>query len=130
MTRRRAGFTLIELMTVIVVLGVLATIALPNYWHVRHKAKVTAMQSDLRNLATQQEVYHDRMLTYGASVAVLGQVSLSPGVQIDITYADSKGWAAQAAYDSYGDVTCGCFIGDAPPASGSPATSPGVVTCR
>src|SRR5690606_41692212 len=55
--RDTRGFTLIELMVAISILGILASIALPRYSYLRQRAYVTAMQSDLRNLMTAQEGY-------------------------------------------------------------------------
>ena len=55
--RQRKGFTLIELLIVMVVIGVLAAIAIPKFGSIKEKAYVTAMKSDLRNLATYEESF-------------------------------------------------------------------------
>lgn len=47
MTRRRAGFTLVELMVVATIIGILARIALPKYQRIRLKAQAAAMVSEL-----------------------------------------------------------------------------------
>jgi type IV pilus assembly protein PilA len=49
------GFTLVELLVVIVVVGILATIALTAFLNQRTKAWDSAVQSDLRNAATFQQ---------------------------------------------------------------------------
>src|SRR5688500_3702817 len=56
---RRPGFTLIELMMVIVIIGVLAAIAMPKLAKTRERAYFKAVMSDLRNLQTQQEIYYN-----------------------------------------------------------------------
>ena len=52
------GFTLIELMIVIAIIGILAAIAIPNFVSYRKRSYDTAAQSDLKNLMTAQEAYY------------------------------------------------------------------------
>ncbi len=87
------------------------------------------MESDLRTLAAQQELYFPNTLTYAGSVGDLTEFTESPGVSINITYADAFGWAAQATHPSLDSRSCGIFVGDAPAADGAPATTAGVITC-
>ena len=49
--RGQRGFTLIELMIVVVIIGILAAIAIPKFSSVRQRALKSAMLSDLKNLA-------------------------------------------------------------------------------
>ena len=126
---RRQGFTLIELLIVMIIIGLLATIATAFFWDAKDKALVKTMESDLRTLAAQQELYSPGTLTYAASVGDLTEFTESPGVSISITYADAFGWAAQATHPSLATRSCGIFVGDAPAADGAPATQPGVITC-
>jgi prepilin-type N-terminal cleavage/methylation domain-containing protein len=56
-TRRRDGFTLIEIVVVVVVMGVLAGVAIPRYQASKDKAYVAAMKADLRNAASMEEQY-------------------------------------------------------------------------
>lgn len=53
-----SGFTLIELMVVIAIIGILASLAIPGYSSYRKKSYNAAAQSDLRNVKSIIEVYY------------------------------------------------------------------------
>ena len=52
MRRQKKAFTLIELLIVVVILGILASIAIVKFANSREKAYVASMKSDLRNMVT------------------------------------------------------------------------------
>src|SRR5690606_3144222 len=114
---------------VMVLVGVLATIATSFFWDAKDRALLKSMESDLRNLAAQQELYYPVSMSYAANLTDLDDFAPSPGVSITIVSADSRGWAAQATHPSYAGHTCGIFVGDAPAADGAPATAQGVIAC-
>lgn len=53
----RIGFTIVELLIVIVVIGILAAITIVAYNGVQSRAKETSLRSDLTNVAKQIEVF-------------------------------------------------------------------------
>jgi type IV pilus assembly protein PilA len=57
MTNQKNGFTIVELLLVVIIVGILATIAVPRFVDSKDKAYVAQMKSDLRNLATYEEQY-------------------------------------------------------------------------
>ena len=123
--RDNKGFTLIELLIVVVIIGILAAIAIPKFSATREKAFVSAMKSDLKNLASQQEIYYADNYTYTTDVAALG-FSASEGVNMAIGTANATGWAATATHDGTTDV-CDVFYGDA--AATANALGPGAIGC-
>jgi type IV pilus assembly protein PilA len=130
MRRSDHGFTLIEILIVIVILGVLAAIAIPKYSKAKDKAYFTVMRTDLRNLMTAQEAY--RQLGgayYGGPIPAPGtDLQPSSGVTITIVESSNTGWAAAATHASASGRTCAVYDGTASPPA--PATNPGEVACR
>ncbi|HPS38953.1 MAG TPA: type IV pilin protein [Candidatus Cloacimonadota bacterium] len=72
MYRDESGFTLIELMIVIVVIGILATLAVPKYMTVTRKAKESEAKMVLSQLHSLQEAYYRENDTYATTLEDLG----------------------------------------------------------
>lgn len=100
MTRNNEkGFTLIELMIVIAIIGILAAIAIPQFTNYKKRAGNSASMSDLKNLATAQEVYNTDNNTYTSTIANLsdaGFISASKNVTVTITAASATAFTATA----------------------------------
>lgn len=65
------GFTLIELMIVVAIIGILAAIAIPNFMAYQCKAKQSEAKSNLGNILTMEEAYFAEHDTY-SSLANIG----------------------------------------------------------
>lgn len=130
MIRPSRGFTLIEVLIVIVIIGVLAAIAIPRYTAAKNRAYFAVMRSDLRNLATAQEGYHQLVgQYYGGPVPAPGtDLRASSGVTVTIVEATATGWAATATHASAPGRTCAVYHGTA--AAPAPATAPGDIACQ
>lgn len=57
MDRTDKAFTLIELLIVVLIIGVLAAIAVPNFLAAQTKAKISRVYGDMKNLALAIEMY-------------------------------------------------------------------------
>ena len=123
---RRKGFTLIELLIVVVIIGILAAIAIPKFASTRRKAFRSAMLSDLKNLASVQEIYHTENFTYANDLTALGGVE-SEGVTLTINESSNTGWSASASHEGIPGESCALFQGSAAPVA--PATIEGLSAC-
>jgi type IV pilus assembly protein PilA len=123
--RSRRGFTIIEVVTVMVIIGILAAIALPKFAKTREKAYKGAVQADLRNLLAAQEFYVTRNMVYADAMSDLG-LDTSRGVTVTITQSSGRGWAAVAEHSGL-TGSCAIFFGTAD--AEAPATVAGTVEC-
>jgi prepilin-type N-terminal cleavage/methylation domain-containing protein len=84
MQTNQRGFTLIELMIVVAIIGILTAIAFPLYANIQARARVAKAQADVRTLASAIVVYsaHTGVLptaiTDISSAVVVGGVTAGP----------------------------------------------------
>lgn len=129
-TKHDRGFTLIELLIVVVIIGILASIAIPKFSAARDRSYVATVILDLKNFASQQEIYHGDNLTYAGNVAAIANMATTEGVNITVNQSDGRGWAATGWHDALPGRQCGIFYGAATAANATPATTAGVIACQ
>ena len=89
----RRGFTLVELLIVIVVIGVLAAITIIAYTGIQQRARVAVLQGDLKNASTQLATDNANNSTYPVTEpsANIGQgLKASPGTTWQYAYTSSS----------------------------------------
>jgi general secretion pathway protein G len=65
--RKEKGFTLVELMIVIIILAVLTGIAIPSYLALRNRARIQATRAEMANVGNALEMYAADNDTYPAA---------------------------------------------------------------
>lgn len=105
-TRGENGFTLVELMTVVIIISILTVIAIPSVASFRNKGYNATSYSDLKNMCITQEAYFIDHPAYAQNVADLVPYGYlqSPGVVPLITSANNTSYSMTAAHVS-GDKT-------------------------
>jgi prepilin-type N-terminal cleavage/methylation domain-containing protein len=124
--QRQRGFTLVELLIVVVIIGLLASIAIPKFANTKQKSYVAQMKSDLRNLATAQEAFFYDSMYYTTSLPALNNFQESSGVAITVNEATPAGWSATAKHSQ---VSRECYLFAGGAAAVGNATVDGKITC-
>ena len=124
----RRGFTLIELVVVVVIVGLLAAIVGPQFSLARERTYVSVMKTDLRNFVTAEESYFYDFTVYAATPGSVEQrgFETSKGVSLTVNEATSSGWSATTSHVST-TQQCYIYLGSAAPIGS--AHTEGVVSC-
>lgn len=117
MYKKMRGVTLTELMIVVVVLGILAAVAYPNYRNFAARAKRNEAKAALLQIATNQErfylnnqIYSDDLTELGFNVAN-GFVTASNSYTINVSGpANATNFTATATYNNVDNESGKCAL--------------------
>ncbi len=68
----RRGFTLIELMIVVAIIGILSSIAIPNFLKFQARSKQSEVKANLKSVFTAEKAYYQEKDTYSPNINDVG----------------------------------------------------------
>jgi type IV pilus assembly protein PilE len=94
--RGKRGFTLIEVLIVVIILGILATIAVPQFTGMIRRARLSEGWSALGAIKTAQEIYHLDHNAYTTSLGLLQVDTVIGNFTLTVPAAAATSYTAQA----------------------------------
>lgn len=92
--RQATGFTLVELMTVVAIIGLLAGLAIPNYLEYVEKARVVRAIVEIRSIATAIDAFYVTSDRYPTSLAEVGAATMIDPWGNPYEYFNIVAWAS------------------------------------
>ena len=128
LTKLRQGFTLIEILIVVVIIGILATVAIPTYFKYVQKGYASDAKIQIKNIYMSADMYKQEKGEYPSDLSDMedGYLDLKPSVlekwafELDIDESGETGTIVAASTDKMGggadnvityDIATGTFSG-------------------
>ena len=102
----RKGFTLIELMIVVVIIGILAALAIPRFMQATTKSKQSEAKGILKQIYTMERAYRQETDNYSADLNAIGvEIPANPRYQYVVVANAGTGFTATATANLDDDAT-------------------------
>jgi prepilin-type N-terminal cleavage/methylation domain-containing protein len=111
----RKGFTLIELMIVVVIIGILAALAIPRFMKATAKAKQSEAKQLLKQIYTMEHAYRQANTSYGDNglTSTAGAAFTFPQIGVEIQSSAIYGYGIVAGATTFTATATGNIDDDA-----------------
>src|SRR4051812_37399383 len=119
---KQAGFTLVELMVVVAIIGILAAVAIPNYQQYQARARQSEAKIALSSTYTAEKGFAAEHGSYSACLAFIGYQPETTRTYYSVGYAAAGGGATcgplgastclSAGWDTAGAAVQACVATD------------------
>jgi general secretion pathway protein G len=100
-SRRQDGFTLVELLIVLIILGILLTVAVPSYLGFKDRANKVAAQANLRSALPSIETYYADHNGYAGMSDGGLRASYDAGLKVTVVSSSSTDYCIKSSSGVY-----------------------------
>lgn len=99
----QAGFTLLEVMVVLVIIGILMSLVVPNVINRPQEARITVAKADLRSIANALDMYKLDNFSYPSTGQGLEALVTKPSGEPDAAHWKEGGYLKKMPVDPWGN---------------------------